>query len=271
MQAKAVLPTRTRPTNNRMESCEPAIARLPCELLAAILWDARLTREDVEAVRLTGRCLGPVATTRLFYRIRISKLRTDRDRFLSICRSPHLAMHVREVEWLEIRWDEDLCRRIGTDFDNDDGSVLNLDQDVHIPLQAEFWLLNTPPVADTACAEAVESLRREAVAEFTGTFQTAIDSLTRLHTFISRPMSCRRTISRSGYPIEAGLLQTHQGGTCHVGAQANDGLLLFLLPCMDRPTSTVTRLRWADESPGGASPGRSRILPWNASSGWICA
>jgi hypothetical protein len=139
-----------------MESYKSAIARLPFEILTHILRDARLNREDIEAVRLSGRCLDPASTARLFYRIAIFKLRTDRDHFLSICRSPHLAVYVREVEWLEIRFDEDLCKRIGANFDHDDRELLNLDNDVHIPLRAEFWLLNTPPGADAARSAAVE-------------------------------------------------------------------------------------------------------------------
>ena len=88
------------------------LASLPFDILRAIVWSERLDRNDVEHLRLTCRSLSGVAVTHLFYRISISKLNTDRDSFLCICRSPHLASHVRELEWLEITWDPDLFQRI---------------------------------------------------------------------------------------------------------------------------------------------------------------
>lgn len=157
----------------------------------------------------------------------------------------------REVEWLETGWDGDIGKRtIRCDDNDDDDNDLDLHRDVDLPLQAEFWLLNTPRSADAARSEAMQRLRQAAVAAFTGTFQAAVDMLPNLHTFISRLMSSTRDITTSGYPISARFLQTYQNVTYRTDTQANDGLFLPPPRAMDRPTSTVTRLRWVDNFPG---------------------
>ncbi|KAK3356361.1 hypothetical protein B0T25DRAFT_565734 [Lasiosphaeria hispida] len=83
---------------------KPAITSMPFEILTKILWCDELTQCDVKAARLTCHALATAAADRLFLRIYVSKLVTDRDSFLAICNSLHLAVHVREVEWLEISY-----------------------------------------------------------------------------------------------------------------------------------------------------------------------
>lgn len=235
-------------------STQASITSLPFEILTHILWNERLKRSDVAAVRLSCRELGPASAARLFYRISISKLRADRDAFLSICHRPYLAQNVREVEWLEISWDAGLMNRV-TSRPNvkleDDEVIADLCHHLDTAVEAECWLPNTPADADDVQREAVESAREKAVAGFRGTFQAAIDNLPNLHTFVSRPMSSTRIIIHGSYPITASLLQGHQDQVVSPAIpEINDGLFFFLLPVMDRPTSPIRRLRWADEFPG---------------------
>jgi len=237
------------------------ITSLPYELLLAIVWSNRLDQDDVQALRLSCRTLDAPAASRLFFRIYISKLITDRDTFLAICNSPHLAQHVREVEWLEI------SHAVG-DFLNKfphteewtlADELANLYRCMETTSQTLFWLFNTTTDRHRVDydADAIAAVRRNTVAVFRPVFEAAIDKLTNLHTFVSRPMTSERVLSDLGYPITAWQFQSFQEtvqrnseGTIQRIPETNDGLFLFLLPAMSRPTSAVTRLRWFDEFPG---------------------
>ncbi len=227
----------------------PGLTDLPFEILRIIVWSERLSQARVAALRLTCRTLAAVAATRLFYRISISKLNTDREAFLAICNSPHLAYHVHEVEWLEISYDVNLFDRINELVSSDVAPLLTYLQD-----QAEqsFWMFNSPPLPVDFPAAAIEAARQTAVAAFRGPFLAAVDMLPNLHTFISRPMSSDRVVNPgSEYEMTVDLFQHFQiNAEPPAAPQTNDGLFFFLIPAMDRPSSPVTRLRWADEFPG---------------------
>jgi hypothetical protein len=229
---------------------------MPFDILRLIVWSEELSQDDVSALRLTCRALSNAATTRLFYRIAISKLNTDRDAFLSICHSPHLAEHVHEVVWLELSWDVELFDRIPTElrFSTIDDDTKDLCRYFHNEAKAAFWLPSTPvrPRAADFDSSTIDLERRQAVSGFKESFFEAIDLLPNLHTFISRPMDSTRAINPdSAYPMTAGLFQCPQDlPPLPQAPQTNDGLFLFLFPAMERRNSTVTRLRWADEFPG---------------------
>ncbi|KAK4035349.1 hypothetical protein C8A01DRAFT_38194 [Parachaetomium inaequale] len=238
----------------------PKLELLPFDILRIIVWSEALSQDDVAALRLTCRALVDVAATRLFYRIAISKLNVDRDIFLSICHSPHLAAHVHEVEWLEISWDVDLFDGISAPAwfvnapDHDAEAVGRYFQG---QAEAAFWLRNVParpPAEANSDTADIESGRQKAVAEFKTDFEATVDLLPNLHTFASRPMTSTRIINDidSEYPMTADYFQRFQDTprAPEIVPQTNDGLFLFLLPAMDRPTSTIIRLRWADEFPG---------------------
>ncbi|KAK3381764.1 hypothetical protein B0H63DRAFT_561393 [Podospora didyma] len=239
-----------------------AIIRLPFEMLSAIIWDDCLERDDVEAVRLACRALSDVAAPRLFYRIYISNLVANRDDFLSICQSPHLACHVREIEWHEISWDADLfTSRISIVHPEDVGIAEDLPKHLHEDARRIFWLRNTPAVLVAPVPEDLNDVyyigseRQNAVTNFGNKFQLIVDALPNLHTFVSRPMTSSRILVDSGYRMDAHLFQAFQGPRLdlsehEVEPQTNDGLFLFLFPAMNRPTSTIRRLRWIDEFPG---------------------
>ncbi len=234
----------------------PTLPNLPFEILRMVVWHERLSQDDVQALRLTARAFNTVAATRLFYRIHISKLNTDREAFLAICHSPHLAPHVHEVEWLEISCDVNLADRIAEDEfwtrrakHDDTAAVCSYFED---RAKASFWMVNTPHTPPDFDRESVEVARQRAVAEFRDDFMAAIDLLPSLHTFISRPMTSARIInSDPAYPITADYFQRDQEMAQSIAnIQLNDGFFFFLAPAMERPSSTVTQLRWADEFPG---------------------
>ncbi|KAK4448739.1 hypothetical protein QBC34DRAFT_300328 [Podospora aff. communis PSN243] len=199
---------------------EVGITSLPLELLGLILWSDQLTRDDVEAVRLSCHALAPAAASRLFYRISISNLVSDRDTFLAICNSPHLAQHVREVEWLEI---SHFFGEFDTRKENGVGSEMILEEDegtqmadlcryLETTSRHLFWLFSSP--ADLGLSgnaehiAAVKASRGDAVARFCPVFESALDKLPSLHTFISRPMTSDRVIPDALYPIQASAFQS---------------------------------------------------------------
>ena len=233
---------------------------LPFEIWRMVVWDRRLSQHDIQALRPTCRALDTVAATRLFYSISISKLNTDREAFLAICRSPHLALHVHQVEWLEISYDVDLFDHIANNFGIQQSEGCREDDTAalcsYFDEQAKtlFWMTNEPSRRSPVCGgESVKTARENAAAEFRDTFMTAVDMLPNLHTFISRPMSSTRIInSDPEYPMNAALFQRFQDWPILTTTmpETNDGLVCFLAPAMARSSSTITRLRWADEFPG---------------------
>ena len=250
----------------------PRLDAVPHDIKLAIVWDDELAWDDVAALRLTSRSLVEAASTRLFYTVAISKLHRDRDSFLTICRTPRLARHVREVEWLELSWDAGFAERLRYPLDSkyalaDEGDTTTttitteaLCHDVESAAEAAFWLPNAVPGGGDADRNATsnattEAARQAAVTAFLPDFQAAVDGLPGLHTFVSRPMPPMRVIVTHPdkyYPLSAGTLQVYhaEGGPPPPPPETNDGFVLFLAPTMARPASTVTQLRWVDERPG---------------------
>ncbi|KAK0620731.1 hypothetical protein B0T14DRAFT_567463 [Immersiella caudata] len=233
---------------------EMGIMSLPVELLLSIVWSNRLDQDDVGALRATCRAFAPAAASRLFFRIYISKLIADRDDFIAICNSPHLAHHVREVEWLEISHAvDDFINKFPANEEWTLADPLaNLYRYMETASASLFWLFNTPtdPVRTVAFdADAIAATRRDTVAAFCPVFEAAIDKLPNVQAFISRPMTSERVLSNLEYPITAWQFQSFQE-TAPANSETNDGLFLFLLPAMGRPTSSVAQLRWHEEFPG---------------------
>jgi hypothetical protein len=265
----------------------PSLSSMPLDVLRIIVWDQQLSESDVAALRLSGPEFAYIAATRLFYRIIISNLKRDRDSFLTICQSPHLAQHVHEVEWLELSWYECVFTRLLFHLDECTGSAApGMDDDSELvselyadtteddydydlvhhlcrETRAAFWLTNSisHPAGVTGVTNTEfptfddnELARQSEVDGFQDTFKAAISRLPNLHTFSSRPMSATRLINpESSWPVAAGLLQRYldwEPIQAFPLPHINDGLFLFLLPAMDRANSTVTRLKWADEYPG---------------------
>jgi len=240
-------------TSSAVAPARNLITSLPFELLSAIVWDEQLTEEDLQALRLSCRTLAPAAASRLFSRIYVSKLVADRDAFLAICNTPHLAQHVREVEWLEISHTLGDFEHVATDVRIEE--CVDICRYFETASQSLFWLFNGPtcPRDDEVDVRAIDAARRVAIAIFRPVFESALDKLANLHTFVSRPMTSNRVLSDLEYPIEASQFQFLKEPPVFKDlsqSQTNDGLFLFLLPAMNRPTSTVTRLRWLDEFPG---------------------
>lgn len=64
--------------------------------------DPDLTNHDRKQARLACRVLEAAMRPSIFRRAIISRLRADRDAFLSVAAAPHLAACVEEVVWMEL-------------------------------------------------------------------------------------------------------------------------------------------------------------------------
>lgn len=228
---------------------------LPFDIQRLIVWDEVLSQDDIASLRLTCRGLVLSTSSRLFYRIGISKLHSDRQSFLAICHDPDLAKHVHEVEWLELPWDLGYFDRLSAVFSwdekEDDDDLVILCSYFQDQAEEAFWLPSIPANDNPTYGDARRQ-REESIENFREIFMEAVDRLPNLHTFASRPMGSERTINPGAdYPMAASLFQAFQDMACsHTNYESNDGLFLFIFPTMARATSAVHRLRWADEFPG---------------------
>lgn len=79
-----------------------SLVGMPKELLHIVANDPVLTNHDRKQVRLACRVLEDAMRPFVFRRAFISRLRADRDAFVSVAAAPHLAACVEEVVWFEL-------------------------------------------------------------------------------------------------------------------------------------------------------------------------
>ncbi|KAI7775540.1 hypothetical protein LA080_006733 [Diaporthe eres] len=196
---------------------------MPQELLRMVAADPVLTNRDRKLARLACRVLDGAMTPVVFRRAFISRLRADRDSFLSIAATPHLAACVEEVVWLEL---------------GSDGLALeNLPSDLEGYQDLRAHLLET---AGGLCW--LPKSGKSEAKEFSGQFNAAIACMPKVRGFSSEPMRCDRLLCShaDNYPVDVGLLTTHGSRDRCAWTQ---GLVRFLLPTMRKQPGKITRLR----------------------------
>lgn len=94
----------TAPAHDTHQPCgrKGCLVEMPHELLRMVAGDPDLANHDRKQARLACRVLEAAMRPSIFRRAIISRLRADRDAFLSIAAAPHLAACVEEVVWLEL-------------------------------------------------------------------------------------------------------------------------------------------------------------------------
>jgi hypothetical protein len=214
------------------------ITVLPGELIHQIFADACISRDDLKSLRLLCRAVTAEATQLLFYRICLSKLKTDRHAFLNVATRPHLARAVRALAWYELAEDELSFNPLQDPFAAGLDLVVQARDVFWIPTQAL-----REPTDETLHAQIA------AIEEFRPHFYAALDAMPSLHTVITQPMHPYRRLTKSltGYPFTAQLLQC---GMMTTRRQMNEGFYSLLGPAMARRSSTntpITRLHFADE------------------------
>ncbi|ETR99311.1 hypothetical protein M419DRAFT_11050 [Trichoderma reesei RUT C-30] len=183
--------------------------RLPAELMMKIVGDSQISHSDLRRLRLVSKHVTATATSRLFTRIYISKLHSDRDAFFNIAAQPHLAVAVRSVTWLELAEDDTDLPYVA----NPPVRWLRLPQDqlpsagvaddldfllCRLPRMARalFWL----PFEDFSSYFTGTEKRMQAISSFMPDFFAALDRMLNLREFASRPMHPKRELIQ---PLES--------------------------------------------------------------------
>ncbi|VUC26250.1 unnamed protein product [Clonostachys rosea] len=243
-----------------MASPKTSITSVPETVLRSVFDDDALSHEDIIALRLTCRAFVRAANSILFRRIYISQLYHDRDIFVAICNSPHLAEHVYEIEWQEVSWFPGYFTQLpdlGSAEEGQDMEFRNMVEELDLVADQLFWLPALSLAQPDLNGDTVLIRRDQAISEFVGEFCKSLQLLPNLCTAISQAMPEDRLLWCSEYPFEVKGFQDHHlsipGEYCAWEHPGSDGLHHFLLPAMEsldhRP---ITRLLWHDESHGAS-------------------
>ena len=235
-----------------------AITTLPPELIQQICADKCISRDDLKSLRLVSRHFTGGATKLLFYRVCLSKLKTDRHAFLNVAARPHLAEAVRVLVWLELT-DGDLgigphlfhldnLTRNDRTLSSKDGDAT---EEIYLELIAQvrdaLWT-TTRYLLEPDSSIATVHTQTTAIEEFRPHLYAAIDAMN-LHTIISQPMHPLRALTKSltGYPLTAQVLISDTPNFAI--PPTNDGFYSLLGFAMARSSSIkpITRLHLADE------------------------
>ncbi|KAB5578567.1 hypothetical protein GE09DRAFT_1214731 [Coniochaeta sp. 2T2.1] len=261
----------------------PPLLRLPAELVDMVA-ENYISPSDWKSLRLTCRFLEPSMIRLLFRRVVISKTWLDRHRFLSISRSPRLAYAARELVWYELAEDETVFFGLDrnelngnappvnappqpTDYAGEHtvnlwtafalyGEPFKLEDQEGGESQSElpvfstvardsFWLPSASALAAEDGQPDMQTWRRRvASVRFAILFESALDSMPNLTSFVCCPMPPHYIINKEVYPLTAQLFRKPTGASA---LQSNDGFFEFLLPAMRRPEPMVQHLTYINE------------------------
>ncbi|KAI1413786.1 hypothetical protein F5Y13DRAFT_160054 [Hypoxylon sp. FL1857] len=234
----------------------PMLAKLPYELIVQIISDGQFWRSDWKDFRLVCRAFEQPAASLLFRAVVVSRLRKDRDAFEQIAAHSHLAQHVRQIIWHELRleaWlfpdEDDSKSQSGNRYYRsllgpEEVEGITLGDITRIMLAAAndpelFWWprISEDPIADQN--------RQRIISDFLSRFTRAVDSMPKLTSFRLCPMPADREFLYKGYPIRADL---YRYWTNHSVTRISEGFCSFMLPVMGRAGSKIVSLHWADET-----------------------
>lgn len=236
--------------------------RLPAEIVEAILSQPSLCSEDVRSIRLVSKAFADICTWYLFRQVHISALHQDRETFLHVAQSPHLACHVQTLVWEELTGNFDL-------LSNDDSrrsaawstysrpkDEYDTLADIAAQVKPLFWLMPEHIARDeNGAMKTCDSLR------FWSEFIDAVDKFPALQSFESRPMHPDRQLQSAtdGYPLTArsvsGFLHFNDWNMAFNDPNAtvfNMGFLLYIVPLLklytERGDQRQKQLCFTDES-----------------------
>ncbi|RYO96484.1 hypothetical protein DL765_011573 [Monosporascus sp. GIB2] len=125
-------------------------------------------------------------------------------------------------------------------------SMLQLQVDL-VSHRETFWI---PRLAGSSW-ESAQGVR-EIINEFRDHFYQLLRRMPNLTIFTSCPMPADRLLPYEGYPFQAGAFRAMIDSKLYSG---NQGLFSFLLPALRQENSTITTLRWAEETVGPENSG----------------
>lgn len=254
------MPSLELPTKaERRRSRPPVVFKLPQEIVDQIA-ETRLSHDDWKSLRLTSHFFNRSMIRLLFRRVYLSKTKLDRESFISISRSPHLATAARELVWYELAEDEEVFEHIESSDQRVIEHIESSNQRITVWLKnSKFPLKNLrdetpdgafeiPPFTtlarDAFWRHGTESTPHSlSYSDLPSWFQAALDAMPNIHTFVSCRMPPLHVVSNKDYLLTAQLLQQ---GSSTLGPM-NSGFYRFLLPAMHSPKSTVKKLIMGDD------------------------
>jgi len=227
-----------------------ALAEFPQEVLDTILSSPDLSHHDRANIRLVNRFFHRAVSPHVFRRIHISCLKTDRDAFLAIANSPHLAPLVKELVWDEVSVEYPPSRPLPMDLvpvtDRDDETsipeVLSLMERTAQEIPWLPWVANSPQ--SRASPEELQEFN-QIFEEFLPIFVRAVEKLSNLRCITSTAMSSDRVLCDGSYPLTLNNFLIL--GDSH---RRRDGFLKFVLPTIARGGTSIDTLRWIDRDVG---------------------
>ncbi|KAG8409429.1 hypothetical protein J3459_017532 [Metarhizium acridum] len=241
---------------------EAPFERLPAEILDLIILQPFLCGEDIKSIRLVSRRITSSATRCLFQQVHISALHRDREVFLSIAQSPHLACHVQTLVWdeltgkFELLQDESLRIKMGW-RDPFDSAGFSLVDDLTSQVEPLFWLTSKSVKLEKGKKKATDAL------PFWDEFVEAVDKFPALRAFVSRPMQPDREVQSAadGYPLSVRVINGflhfddwvgNTGENSHHDTVFNLGFLFYLIPLLklytERGDQRPRQLCFSDEA-----------------------
>ncbi|RYP52131.1 hypothetical protein DL768_002681 [Monosporascus sp. mg162] len=234
----------------------PSLHHLPGELLTEIS-SSLPSHADKKSFRLVCRECADAPTRDLFRRIRLSRLKQDKEAFEQIAAHPHLAQYARELVWYELHLEAWPGHSLSSDMPDNFvsrgdvfESILQLQVDL-VSDRETFWI---PKLAGSNWEGGQGA--REIVNAFRDHFHQLLRRMPNLTTFTSRPMPANRLLSYRGYPFQASVFRAMIDSKLYSG---NQGLFSFLLPALRQENSTITTLRWAEETVGPENSGMQNL------------
>lgn len=239
---------------------------LPTELLSIIAADPDLTNHDRKQARLVCSRLADAITPFTFRRAYVSWIKSDRDAFLSLANTPHLAAHVEEVIWFQpggqrnMRSLRDFCLQFAEcdkhdlqNFSNELEGLTELRADLLTSAQGLCWPPTARPLEqfewrnDRNVLNITRLNPAEYAVEFSAKFRLAIALMPKVHTLSLEPMPWRRVISAhpDSYPFHAGLMKTH--AAYRKSAFEVSEIFPVFFDTINAEKGRITRLRCADQ------------------------
>ncbi|CAJ2506266.1 Uu.00g003960.m01.CDS01 [Anthostomella pinea] len=216
------------------------------ELLLLILKDACLSRRDWKSFRLASQVYEPYASSLLFRRIRISRLREDLEALESSAARPTHRTTYQEKSWgVTVPDAHEAVQEIG--FTSLTQLMVDAAADPNL-----FWIPRhhdessqlsqaSPNGLDSECSNRTSSKRTSSLQT---DFFSALDRMPNLRIFLSSPMPDRRSFLYNKYVLQADMYRLQSDSSV---SHAHDGLFSYMLPAAARHESKIRSLYWADE------------------------
>ncbi|KAG5979134.1 hypothetical protein E4U55_005536 [Claviceps digitariae] len=244
---------------------------MPADIQHDIISELSSCRDSIKALRQTSRRFADTCAAHLFSSVHISALKRDRESFLQVAASPHLACHVKTLVWEEITGDfknfepASLHRVFGIDDETFASMDWEEDRGLFEDLAAQskglFWLTSEHVEAEMRRRKSFcrSNTTYEPDMPFWNDFMRATRAFPNLYTLVSRPMHPDRDIQLAAdncYPLTARFafkfLHWTKASFTRTDTLFNIGFIFYLIPLLSfhcgEGDLRIRSLSFSDES-----------------------